>query len=513
MKQHVRSMVLVVILGGCGGSDEALGPIGGAQAAGPRTETPASSTPGNGTGTGSVDAGGSSNAGSTDAGNIAPPSPTTPPGPTPSPTTPPPSPTTPPSSTSQPPPPPAPSTLGPRTTPETPLPVPAGAVVLHFADCQPGAAAGCVAGNDANPGTEAAPKRDFRNVDFNHLPAGSQLRFKRGSAFLVPITRLDNENVTPQAPLVFDAYGTGAAPIFRGNGDAVLIEFGALNNLNNDGGYYFRSIKLDGLGTTGWGFWLRDNLRDVTFDHMEITGFKIAIHVQSSAPHYITNMILRGSIIRRNSDMGFLGKMNDGTFDGNLFEGNNFSGSGFSHAIYLSGGTNNVIRNSHFLRNSVVNGVCTGGNVTIHGQNTGLVIENNTIEHDAAQGGCYGFSITPGYTSQEWFRQTVVRGNTLVNVGYCGVCAGAAPGILVENNVSINTMPGTYHAAVNVPTSVSANNGGDDIDSGAIVRNNVLCQASPHASSTAANVSGAGAQVTNNVLRSGADATTGPCVR
>lgn len=403
------------------------------------------------------------------------------------------------------------STVGPSVTPETPIPLPAGAVVYHFADCQAGAAPGCVPGNDANPGTEASPKRDFRSVPFNTLPAGSQLRFKRGGAWSVPVTRLENPNATPQDPLVFDAYGTGPAPVLRPQG-FVVIEFGGYQNQTNDGGYYFRSLKLDGNGASDWGFWLRDNLRNVTLDRLEITGFKIGVHIQSAAPHAVSATRIRQTYIHRNSSMGLLGNMNGGTIEGSLFERNNFSGSGFEHAIYLSGGSGNTIRNNRFVRNSVVNGVCTGGNVTIHGQNTGLLIEGNTIEQDQATGGCYGFSITPGYTSVEWFRQTVVRGNTVVNVGYCSVCAGAAPGILVENNLAINAMSNFYHVGVNIPTSVTAGSG-DDIDSGAVVRNNVTCLAQPASGSDTVKVSGAGAVVTSNVLRTGAEAATGPCVR
>lgn len=406
---------------------------------------------------------------------------------------------------------PTPANVGPSTTPETPLPVPAGAVVYHFSDCQAGAAAGCVPGDDANPGTEASPKRDFRSVPFNTLPAGSQLRFKRGGAWAFPIVRLENPNATPAAPLVFDAYGTGPAPVLRPQG-ILAIEFGGLNNQNDDGGYYFRSLKLDGNGTADWAFWLRDNLRNVTLDRLEITGFEIAIHVQQSEPHFITGTRIRQSWIHHNSDMGFLGHMNGGTIEGNLFERNNFTGSAFSHAIYLSGGTGNTIRNNRFVRNSVVNGVCTGGNVTVHGQNAGLLIEGNTIEQDQATGGCYGFSITPGYTTAEWFRTTVVRGNTVLNVGHCSVCAGAAPGILVENNLAINGMANFYHVGVNIPTSVDPGNG-DDLDGAAVVRNNVTCHAQPGNGSDTVKVTGAGAVVTNNVFRTGAEASTGPCQR
>ena len=51
---------------------------------------------------------------------------------------------------------------------------------LFFRDCQAGAMPGCVAGNNSNAGTSAAPKRDLSGIDVNSLPAGTRLRFARG---------------------------------------------------------------------------------------------------------------------------------------------------------------------------------------------------------------------------------------------------------------------------------------------------------------------------------------------
>ena len=86
---------------------------------------------------------------------------------------------------------------------------------LYFSDCQPGAAPGCVSGNNANPGTQAAPKRDLTGINVNALPAGSQLLFARGGAWSNFRISLDNRNVTVAAPLIFADYGTGALPLLR----------------------------------------------------------------------------------------------------------------------------------------------------------------------------------------------------------------------------------------------------------------------------------------------------------
>ena len=383
---------------------------------------------------------------------------------------------------------------------------------LYFSDCQANAAPDCVPGNNANPGTLAAPKQDFTRINLNTLAAGTSLLFARGGAWnFTAMQRLENLNTTATAPLVFADYGTGALPLFKFASGQIAFELGGgWNNQTNDGGYAFRNIKFDGGGVTSWGFWLRDNVRDVTFDGVEITGFAIAVHSQSVPPHGVNNISVLNSRIVRNSDMGWLGKVNGVRIEGSLFEGNNFGGSGFSHAVYIGGGSNGVIRNNRFVRNSVVNGVCTGGNVTFHGQIDGMVIEGNTIEQDSANPGCYGFSITQGHATAEWFRNFVVRGNKVINVGQCAFCVQSAPSILVEGNTIINQRA-TPQTAIAVGSTEYG--GGDVVDAGAIVRNNTICFPDPHRNSVAVRVSGAGAQTTDNATLKGREASTGVCAR
>jgi hypothetical protein len=115
-------------------------------------------------------------------------------------------------------------------------------------------------------------------------------------------------------------------------------------------------------------------------------------------------------------------------------------------------------------------------------------------------------SITTGYTSAEWFRNTVVRNNKLINGGNSGLVAPAAPGIVVEGNVAINTRA-TYQAGFVVGGGVGA---GDTLDADAVVRNNTACQ-SGGATGPVVNVNSPGAVVSNNVVVTGAAAATGVC--
>jgi len=310
-------------------------------------------------------------------------------------------------------------------------------------------------------------------------------------------------------PLVVEAYGVGAAPLLRTAVNNAINIGGSFGNASNDGGYSIRNLRLDGMGSAEWGVWLVQNVRNVTLDNLDISGFKVGVHSTRGAPYGVTSLAIRNCRVSRNIEMGLLGSFSDSVIEGNHFEGNNFSGSGLNHAIYFSDGSRTAIRNNTFNANSTVAGVCRGGNVTVHGVVDTLLIEGNTITQSAAVDTCYGFAVTAGYTTFEEFRNVVIRGNTIVNVGFIAIAANAAPGILVENNRIINTQA-TTQLGVSIPANGGANPG-DAADRDAIVRGNTVCFASPQ-NSTAIYVSGMGVQVSNNTVVVGPDALTGNCV-
>ncbi len=389
-------------------------------------------------------------------------------------------------------------------------------LTYYFSDCQAGAAAGCVPGNNTNPGTPAAPKRNLGGIDVNTLPAGASLLFARGGAWSLGVTTFENMNSSAAMPITLDAYGPGPAPLIvtSNNGIAPFELGGRYANTSNDGGYVFRNLRLYGSNNSSWGFWISGSIHDVIIENVEISGFQIGIHSQARLPHGVDHVLIRNNTIVRNSDMGILGQFRNSVIEGNLIEANNFGGSGFSHGTYLSGsdglsGTNVTLRNNRYLRNSVVDGVCRGGNMTFHGQMDGVLIEGNRIEQDAALDGCWEMSITQGYSSAEWFRNFVVRNNKLINAGNTAMAVQSAPSILIENNVIINTRP-TYQVGISVGQTDYAN--GDVPDANATVRNNTVCQ-SGGASGPAANVVSPGSTVTNNVVVTGAAATVGICAR
>jgi hypothetical protein len=387
----------------------------------------------------------------------------------------------------------------------------------YFSDCQPGAAKDCVPGNDSNSGaTERSPKRTLASIDINSLPAGSKLLLARGGVWVQGLTLLDNPRATAEEPIVIDAYGKGDKPWVQvPNVKNGAFLFGTYNNTNYDGGYTLRNLKIDGMGSSDWGFFLVHNLHHVTIEDSEITGFHIGIHSQGRGPKGVTHVVIRNNSISRNKGMGILGQFSDSVIEGNLFEANNFSGSTFDHGTYLSGtdpysGKNVTLRNNRFVRNSTVNGQCKGGNMTFHGQMDGVLIEGNTILQDSAAPQCWGMAITQGYNTPEWFRNFVVRNNTFVNLGNTGMAVQSAPGIVIEGNVFINTQ-GTPQTAIAIAGNREYPNG-DVGDGEAVVRNNTACFQSS-SGSTAARVLAANSKVDNNVVLSGAAAKTGVCAR
>jgi hypothetical protein len=388
-------------------------------------------------------------------------------------------------------------------------PAPTGPV-MHFSDCQAGAAPGCVPGNNANAGTAAAPKRDLTGINLNTLPAGATLLFARGGAWNMAGLRFENLNVSVTAPLTLDAYGTGERPLFRRTGSTMFQFGGNWGNTSNDGGYVIRNIVADGLdhAANSRGVWLVQNVSDVRLENVALLRFWTGIESSQGAPHNVVRFTLRGSEVSFNSHMGFNGRGQAFTFDGNRFEGNNFSGSGFNHAIYLSYGGAHVVRGNLFVDNSTVSGRCTGGNVTFHGVIDGLLVEGNRIEVPAGDAGCYGISVTAGHDTVESFRNIVVRGNSVANVGMCAVCINSAPGAVVDGNVS-HTPGGRTHFGV----WAEANGRTDTPSDGATVTNNVVCQAAASGNVQAVSWTPAGAVQSGNAVRAGAEAATGACAR
>ncbi len=380
-----------------------------------------------------------------------------------------------------------------------------GAKVLHFADCQAGAAPDCVPGKDSNPGTEAAPKRSLSSVDLDRLPAGTQLLFKRGGAWSGVSASLYNLNATPESPIVFDAYGSGPAPVLGmvGMGFGFSTGYGQTRPA---GGYVLRNLVLDGGRQTQSGITASKMAQHLTIENVTIRRFMFGLLLHDFT---VSKLTLRNSVVRDNVQHGLLGGGNDWTIEGNTFEGNGDARPPSTHALYFSASGNNrnlVVRNNTFRNNSQRGGACASGNLTVHGTITGALIEGNRIESSNYVPGCRGISITAGYPGVEYMRNFVVRGNTVRNSGAC-IAFNAAPGIVIEGN---RCMDHTANAFALIENPRNDSGGGDDEDGGAVIRNNIICGTSAAETGLISGVRSAAA-LAGNVVRARGDARTGAC--
>lgn len=301
-------------------------------------------------------------------------------------------------------------------------------MTLYFSS-EPGA-------SNANPGTEAEPKRDLTGVDVNALPAGSSLRFKRDGTFPLPNVRLRNLNTSEANPLTFEAYGEGFQPLLQSNG-ANGFEFGLnFGDWAVHEGYVFRGLNVrgtDGAGT--FGFWGKGNVRGVLIEHCTISNWHVGVDGQGG--HDSRHFTVRNNSIYNNRAMGILGEFYDSTFEGNDFSGPGLPSHHFVHLLYLRDGGNLRVANNRLLSA----GPALGGTFTMHGLIDGLVIEDNDLRYGpGSDPGAWVVSLIPDSgAAQGGFRNLVVRRNTIQNAGNNGFHIEAAPGALVEDNLSILT--------------------------------------------------------------------------
>jgi hypothetical protein len=392
----------------------------------------------------------------------------------------------------------------------------AKATTYYVSDCQSGADAACVAGNDANAGTSAsAPWQSITKVSgvLSTLAAGDQVLFARGGSWVNSFMNPTNLKATPTSPIVFDAFKPSWG---AGTARPILTESRAGYNLFNfndqganvmDGGYTIRNLDLRGGGTGMWGIFLYNGVTNVTIDNVSITGFTIGMQINSDNA-VAQNISITNSTIANNAQHGILGSGNNITIQGNTIAGNGFDiadfGAGFTHGIYLGGnGSNAIVRGNTFTDNTMYNGSCVAGPLVVHGQWNNVLIENNVMTQTAASPGCYGISVKPDYNTPEFMTNFVIRANTVVNMGSAAIALTSVPGIIVEDNVIINTQA-QYQVGIVLP--IKQRSSIDAADNAAIIRNNSIYFSQAGASSVGiqANSEGTNHQVVSNLIYFGA---------
>lgn len=362
----------------------------------------------------------------------------------------------------------------------------AAAANYYVCDCQTSADGDCVAGSDANPGTDpAAPWQTYAHARAFYngsIAAGDEIRFCRGGAHdLGPDydNQWSNTACTAAQPCVVADF---TPPWASGDeGDPILQRSvdGHGFTLLNDSGHVFRNLDMRCTGCaggSGWAFFIVEDADDLLLDNISMDGFTIGIHLRGCIATWCTNdrVTVRNSRFTNNANQGFLGHGNELLIENNYFE-NNGDGSVFAHNIYVAGDSGITIRNNELYRASLdANGNCSGTSLVAHGALHDVLIEGNFVHEDSgkANQSCWGIGLAPAYGgTPEVNNNLVVRGNRIENVGNVSIATGSCVDCFFENNIIVQQQPfGTTGIAVR-PFGTP---GEDAISSNITIRNNSI---------------------------------------
>lgn len=357
--------------------------------------------------------------------------------------------------------------------------LPANSATYYVSDCQSGADANCVNGNDSNNGTSTAtPWRTFAKAvtGIDSQPAGTTILFANGGVFSSSATTtIFNQNVSAGSPLTISNYqppwGSGDESKPRINCSAGGFNFEDSATPDIDGGYVVSNLYLHGNGAAGDGIREYNTANDVTISGNTIDGFGIGVYMGSVGAS--ERWTVQNNTIINSVSMGYLGGGTNLLIDGNHFE-NNGTEATFDHNIYLSSGDYVTISDNTLYKSAFISGTCQGVSLVVHGVVDHLIIDGNTIYEDigAASATCYGIGVDTGYGSAEGFSGAIIRNNKITNVGYIGIGANSIPNGLIENNVIVNNQA-DYHMGIAVPDR-DDKSPGDLADTNITIRNNSI---------------------------------------
>ena len=355
-----------------------------------------------------------------------------------------------------------------------------GAGVIHVCDCQSGADVSCVAGNDANAGTAAAPKQSIAAA-VSAFTTGNNLAFCRGGAWSdATMLRLRAGNCSSAAPCSVEDYGDGnlAAPLIQLNlaGSNNGIEIAPGDNVTRWEGVRLNNLHLAKLNPDGLGFgvFLYRNVNDVQMRCLEVNDYGIGVHVNSNGLSS-GDISLSDSYIHDNGAQGWLGGTNRTLVERNRFDNNGgFNASMLLHNVYLSGiGSDTVVR-GNWLTNSAVdaNGQCIGASMIAHNAiSINLLIEGNLIEESNPAPGCWGLMVDAAGSTTEGHSNAIIRGNVVRDVGNQSIGVSACVNCLIENNIVIQTKIG---GSIGISSPNRATSAPDFDVTGTVIRNNTV---------------------------------------
>jgi hypothetical protein len=401
--------------------------------------------------------------------------------------------------------------------------------VHYVCDCQTGASSNCVPGNDSNAGTSSAPWQSFSKAagTFAKMPAGDTVALCRGGLWIANGGGFANANCQRDNTCDFRDYsppwGDGSEPlpsiwIDGGSNGRTLMTFSHVSE-HQEG---FRVFNLDLHGTltdTAIFFW--NETTDVDLCNLSMDGFNISVNMSGGdQPDFGTpaNIVLRSSHITNNSNIGYIAVCDNCAIEDSYFD-NNGVRNATTHSVYFASqewtvnGTNVVHETTgmRFSRNQIHHSTvqCKGAPLVVHGRHKNVVIENNTVDAVSSTDACWGPGVGCGaYAYGCWFRNTVIRGNTIKGLGNTGSENDNCTGCLIENNLVVIDKSGNGITLGGEKPRASGDSGYsrsdgqlDDPTNNTVVRNNTIYFTETATSGKGISVSsGTGHTLENNAI-------------
>ena len=333
---------------------------------------------------------------------------------------------------------------------------------LHVCDCGDNSLPACVAGDDGNSGVSPEfPLRSYERarLAFAGLAASDAIRFCRGGAWNVDTTgeRWVNAACRAETPCTVGAYTPGWAgddsplPWIERRTDQHGFALQDGGNADHEEGYVFEDLHISsnlGEAATASGFLLQNDIDDVLIQRVVIAGFRIGVHLAGSndcsadplCDGRNERIVLRDAQVEGNRSFGWLGSSDGSEILDSTFS-NNGSLAVFDHNIYISGASDGMRIVGNRLDRATLDAVgrCSAVSLVVHGEQSHLLIENNSVEEalGTANAGCWGIAVDPGYSEAEGFTDVTIRGNRVRNVGRIAIGIASCQRCVIENNLMI----------------------------------------------------------------------------
>jgi len=331
--------------------------------------------------------------------------------------------------------------------------------VHYVCDCQTGASSKCVPGSDSNAGTsQAAPLQSFSKAasTFAKMPAGDTVALCRGGRWKATGGGFANTNCKKDSTCDLRDYapswGDGSEPlpslwISGGSAGSTLMTFTHVSQ-HQEG---FRVFNLDLHGTTtdtAIFFW--NETTDVDLCNLSMDGFDVSVNMSGGdKPEFgiPSNIVLRRSRITNNSNIGYIAVCDNCAVEDSYFDNNGVS-TATTHAVYFASTVwtvdgKNVVHETVGMRlsrnefhHSTIQ--CKGAPVVVHGRHKDVVLENNVMDAVSATEGCWGLGVgCGGYPYGCWFKNAIIRGNTIKGLGNTGTENNNCTNCVIENNLIV----------------------------------------------------------------------------